>query len=99
MIVVNEGVRFDEVFATPLTEEERTNADLEAKQQEAQSYLRDTAWYVERLNDPSSGKEIPQEVLDKRAEAREIINEVLQIPIVVEAPNVEEIAVEEEIKS
>ena len=37
-------------------------------------YLADTGWYVERLNDPSSGKAIPEEVLAKRAEARELIN-------------------------
>ena len=37
-------------------------------------YLEDTAWYIERLNDPSSGKAVPQEVLDKRAAARVIIN-------------------------
>ena len=39
-------------------------------------YLEDTAWYIERLNDPSSGKAVPQEVLDKRAAARVIINEL-----------------------
>ena len=37
-------------------------------------YLADTAWYIERLNDPSSGKAIPEEVLTKRIEARELIN-------------------------
>ena len=42
--------------------------------QEAKSYLSDTGWYIERLNDPSSGKAIPEEVLAKRAEARELIN-------------------------
>ena len=41
---------------------------------EAKSYLSDTGWYIERLNDPSSGKAIPEEVLAKRAEARELIN-------------------------
>ena len=35
------------------------------------SYLADTSWYIERLNDPSSGKPIPEEVLNKRAIARE----------------------------
>lgn len=40
----------------------------------ALKYLADTAWYVERLNDPSSGKAIPEEVLTKRIEARELIN-------------------------
>ena len=42
--------------------------------QEAKAYLASTAWYVERLNDPSSGKVIPEEVLTKRAECREVIN-------------------------
>ena len=42
--------------------------------QEAKTYLASTAWYVERLSDPSSGKAIPEEVLAKRAEARELIN-------------------------
>lgn len=41
---------------------------------EAKTYLADTSWYIERLNDPSSGKAIPEEVLSKRAEARELIN-------------------------
>ena len=44
-------VKIDEVFATPLTEEEQAKVDLEAKQQEAQSYLDSTDWikskYVE----------------------------------------------------
>lgn len=40
----------------------------------ALKYLADTGWYIERLNDPSSGKAIPDEVLTKRAEARELIN-------------------------
>lgn len=37
-------------------------------------YLAETGWYIERLNDSSSGKAIPEEVLAKRAEARELIN-------------------------
>lgn len=41
---------------------------------EALSYLASTGWYVERLNDPSSGKAIPEDVLAKRVEARELIN-------------------------
>lgn len=57
----------------PPKTEEQINAQ---KVQEARNYLTSTAWYVERFNDPSSGKPIPQEVLDKRAEARLIINEL-----------------------
>lgn len=40
----------------------------------ASQYLASTGWYVERLNDPSSGKAIPEDVLAKRVEARELIN-------------------------
>ena len=58
------------------TEEELVKQEINAKVQEARAYLISTGWYVERLNDPSSGKAIPQEVLDKRAAARVIINEL-----------------------
>ena len=37
-------------------------------------YLEDTKWYIDRLNDPSSGKVVPAEVLTKRAFARKEIN-------------------------
>ena len=36
-----------------------------------ESYLANTSWYIERLNDPSSGKPVPEEVVSKRAIARE----------------------------
>ena len=49
-------------------------AKFEQQISEAKSYLANTGWYIERLNDPSSGKAIPEEVLVKRAEARELIN-------------------------
>lgn len=57
------------------TDEELAQQELNKKKKEALKYLADTAWYIERLADPSSGKAIPEEVLAKRAEAREIINE------------------------
>ena len=57
-----------------INEEEIAKEELQAKINEAKQYLASTAWYVERLNDPSSGKAIPEEVLAKRAEARELIN-------------------------
>ena len=57
------------------TEDEKAKQELELKIAEAKAYLASTGWYVERLNDPSSGKAIPQEVLNKRADARAIINE------------------------
>ena len=56
------------------TEEELQITSINKQIQEAKIYLADTAWYVERLNDPSSGKVMPEEVLTKRAEAREVIN-------------------------
>ena len=56
------------------TEEEIQKQELQIKINEAKHYLASTAWYVERLNDPSSGKAIPEDVLSKRAEARALIN-------------------------
>lgn len=56
------------------TEEELQITSINKQIQEAKTYLAGTAWYVERLNDPSSGKAIPEEVLAKRVEARELIN-------------------------
>lgn len=58
------------------TEEELIAIEVSNKKQEALKYLVNTAWYIERLNDPSSGKAIPEEVLAKRAEAREILNKL-----------------------
>ena len=54
---------------------EFTDAEIAANAQqvinsEALAYLAETGWYVERLNDPSSGKAIPQDILDARAKAR-----------------------------
>ena len=57
---------------------EFTDAEIAANAQavingESLAYLASTAWYVERLNDPSSGKAIPQDILDARAAARAAI--------------------------
>ena len=57
------------------TDEELVAIEIANKKQEAKAYLANTAWYIERLNDPSSGKAIPKEVLAKRAEARLILDE------------------------
>lgn len=57
-----------------IDEEATAQQELQAKIMEAKQYLASTAWYVERLNDPSSGKAIPEEVVTKRAEARALIN-------------------------
>ena len=56
------------------TDEELQITSINKQIQEAKTYLATTAWYVERLNDPSSGKAIPEDVLAKRSEARELIN-------------------------
>ena len=78
-----DGCGYDKVFKwlsegnTPepeFTDEELQITSINKQIQEAKTYLANTAWYVERLNDPSSGKVIPEEVLTKRAEARELIN-------------------------
>ena len=58
------------------TEEELQITSINKQIKKAKAYLAETAWYVERLNDPSSGKAIPEEVLTKRAEAREVINTI-----------------------
>jgi len=42
--------------------------------QTAGAMLADTGWFIERLNDPSSGKPVPQAVLDRRAEIRSLSN-------------------------
>ena len=61
----------DDVLLNMAAKYEKSTAAAIAKQ-----YLVDTGWYVERLNDPSSGKEIPVEVVEKRAAARALINEL-----------------------
>ena len=57
------------------TDEELVAIEIANKKQEALQYLESTAWYIERLNDPSSGKAIPEDVLIKRAEARLMLDE------------------------
>ena len=74
--LIKEWLAQGNVPESEFTEEELAQQVINAKVQEARAYLISTGWYVERLNDPSSGKAIPQEVLDKRAEARVIISEL-----------------------
>ena len=62
------GYLLPDMEAIKLAEQEAS--DNEAKQ-EAQKYLNDTDWYVTRLTE--TGVEIPQEVLAKRAECRELL--------------------------
>ena len=62
-----------------MTQEEKDAYDemhpptLEELQEAAQLFLDDTDWYVVRLSDPSSGVIVPQDILDARGEAREIL--------------------------
>ena len=71
-VLTGEEVIVKEVIT--VNEEEILKQELQVKINEAKQYLVSTAWYVERLNDPSSGKAIPEEVVTKRAEARALIN-------------------------
>lgn len=66
----------DREATTEEVEAYEAKKELAFKVNEAQKYLVDTAWYIERFNDPSSGKAIPQEILDGRAQARVTINEL-----------------------
>ena len=66
--------KYKQVFTTETNEEKLEKVAKTMLIQIANQYLASTAWYVERLNDPSSGKVIPEDVLAKRVEARELIN-------------------------
>ena len=68
--------KYKQVFTTETNEEKLEKLFNAFTIKIHKDYLEDTAWYIERLNDPSSGKAVPQEVLDKRAAARVIINEL-----------------------
>lgn len=46
---------------------------MEEQQIAAQLFLDDTDWYVIRYNDPSSGAIVPQDIVDQRAEARDLL--------------------------
>lgn len=50
-----------------------------------EAYLAKTSWYIERLNDPSSGKPVPEEVVNKRAIARE------QLSLIKECSSIEQL--------
>ena len=75
--VVTEGVikyKYKQLFTTEIDDEKLEKVAKTILIQLANQYLASTGWYIERLNDPSSGKAIPEEVVLKRAEARELIN-------------------------
>ena len=68
--------KYKQVFTTETNEDKLAKVVKTMLIQIANQYLASTGWYVERLNDPSSGKAIPEDVLAKRVEARELINEL-----------------------
>ena len=70
------GYEYDTVVVENAYMYSDNGLELLAKLTYAKQYLVDTAWYIERFNDPSSGKAIPQEILDGRAQARVTINEL-----------------------
>ena len=66
--------KYKQMFTTETNDDKLEKVAKTILIQIANQYLASTGWYVERLNDPSSGKAIPEEVLAKRIEARELIN-------------------------
>lgn len=76
VIIEDEVVKYNykQVFTTETNDEKLEKVAKTILIQIASQYLASTGWYVERLNDPSSGKAIPEEVLAKRVEARELIS-------------------------
>lgn len=77
-VLIEDAVKYKykQVFVTETNEEKLEKLFNAFTIKIHKDYLEDTAWYIERLNDPSSGKAVPQEVLDKRAAARVLINEL-----------------------
>ena len=78
VVTEDEVVKYNykQLFTTETNEEKLEKVAKTMLIQIANQYLVSTSWYVERLNDPSSGKAIPEDVLAKRAEAREVINTI-----------------------
>lgn len=73
---VDEVVKFKykQLFTSETNEEKLENLFNLFTIKIHKDYLEDTKWYIDRLNDPSSGKAVPAEVLAKRAFARDEIN-------------------------
>jgi hypothetical protein len=66
--------KYKQVFVTETNEEKLEKLFNVFTIKVHKDYLEDTKWYIDRLNDPSSGKAVPAEVLTKRAFARKEIN-------------------------
>lgn len=68
--------KYSQLYTTEVAEAKLDKMYIKVCIEIYNKYLNDTGWYIERLNDPSSGKAIPEDVLVKRAEARALINEL-----------------------
>lgn len=66
--------KYKQVFVTETNEEKLEKLFNVFTIKIHKDYLEDTKWYIDRLNDPSSGKAVPEDVLVKRSFAREEIN-------------------------
>ena len=75
-VLIEDAVKYKykQVFVTETNEEKLEKLFNVFTIKIHKDYLEDTKWYIDRLNDPSSGKAVPAEVLTKRADARELIN-------------------------
>ena len=62
----------EEVDAINKAKEDEAKAQPEYKIEQAKQYLASTDWYYPRLTE--TGKELPADVVAKRIEARELIN-------------------------
>jgi len=70
---VENGVIVEKTEAEKTAYDEAHPPTVEELQVEAQAYLNDSDWYVVRKADPSSGAAVPQDVLDERGSARDIL--------------------------
>ena len=68
-------VKIDEVFATPLTEEEQAKVELEAKIAEAKTYLASTDFKMTVDYYSTMTPEQQEELTTKRSEARAFLKE------------------------
>lgn len=68
------NIDFTKMKTAEQKDREAAQAEQERINREARNYLSETDWYVLRLQE--TGVEIPEDVLTKRAEARERVVDV-----------------------
>ena len=75
LVYFDEGFKIKEFTFIPKIEEPEhvdTQEEIDAKRiNELKGVLSSTDWYIIRQSDITSGKEVPQDILDKRQEARD----------------------------